>query len=76
MAVGKVDELLEADPLDASHLFFEELRMISRALREIGPEEVTDEDLTEIMPVVYQITLTLQKIVRRKEREQTKILRV
>ena len=43
MAVGKADELLEADPLDASHLFFEELRMISRALREIAPEEVTDE---------------------------------
>jgi hypothetical protein len=68
MAVGKADELLEADPLDASHLFFEELRMISRALREIGPEEVTDEDLSEIMPSVDQITLTLQKIARRKDR--------
>jgi hypothetical protein len=72
LAVGKADELLEADPLDASHLFFEELRMISRALREIGPEEVTDDDLTEIMPAVDQITLTLQKIARRKEREQAK----
>jgi hypothetical protein len=68
LAVGKADELLEADPLDASHLFFEELRMISRALREIGPEEVTDDDLSEIMPAVDQITLTLQKIARRKER--------
>ena len=68
MAVGKADELLEADPLDASHLFFEELRMISRALRESGPEEVTDEDLSEIMPSVDQITLTLQKIARRKDR--------
>jgi hypothetical protein len=76
MAVGKADELLEADPLDASHLFFEELRMISRALREIVPEEVTDEDLSEIMPAVDQITLTLQKIARRKEREQAKILRL
>lgn len=75
MAVGKADELLEADPLDASHLFFEELRMISRALRDIGPEEVTDEDMAEIMPAVDQITLTLQKIARRKEREQAKILR-
>jgi len=76
MAVGKADELLEANPLDASHLFFEELRMISRALREIGPEEVTDEDLADIMPAVDQITLTLQKIARRKEREQAKILRI
>lgn len=70
MAVFKADELLEADPLDASHLFFEELRMLSRALREIGPEEVTDDDLSEIMPAVDQITLTLQKIARRKERTQ------
>jgi hypothetical protein len=76
MAVGKADELLEADPLDASHLFFEELRMISRALREIGPGEVTDDDLAQIMPAVDQITLTLQKIARRKEREQTKRLRI
>jgi hypothetical protein len=68
MAVEKADELLEANPLDASHLFFEELRMISRALREIGPEEVTDDDLSEIMPAVDQITLTLQKIARRKDR--------
>ncbi len=72
VAVSKADELLEADPLDASHLFFEELRMISRALREIGPEEVTDEDLSEIMPAVDQITLTLQKIARRRERENAK----
>lgn len=76
VAVSKADELLEADPLDASHLFFEELRMISRSLREIGPGEVTDEDLAEIMPAVDQITLTLQKIARRREREQAKILRI
>jgi hypothetical protein len=76
VAVSKADELLEADPLDASHLFFEELRMISRALREIGPEEINDEDLSEIMPAVDQITLTLQKIARRREREQAKILRI
>ena len=76
VAVSKADGLLEADPLDASHLFFEELRMISRALRDIGPEEVSDEDLAEIMPAVDQITLTLQKIARRKEREQAKILRI
>lgn len=76
VAVGKADELLEADPLDASHLFFEELRLISRALREIGPEEVTDADLAEIMPAVDQITLTLQKIARRKERSQARRLTI
>jgi hypothetical protein len=38
--------------------------------------EVTDEDLAEIMPAVDQITLTLQKIARRKHREQAKILKI
>lgn len=76
VAVFKADELLEADPLDASHFFFEELRMISRALREISPEEVTDDDLSEIMPAVDQITLTLQKIARRKERTQQRRLTI
>ena len=75
-AVVKADELLEADPLDASHLFFEELRMIGWALREVRPEEVTDEDLAEIMPAVDQITLTLQRIVRRRERGQAKKLKI
>lgn len=46
--VEKANELLEADPLDASHLFFVELRIISKRLREIGPEEVTDDDLPKI----------------------------
>ena len=72
LAVEKVGELLETDPPDASHLFFEESRMISRALREIGPEEITHEDLSEIMLAVDQITLMLQKIAKRKESEKAK----
>lgn len=75
-AVEKADELLEADPLDASHLFFEELRMIGRALREVRPEEVTDEDMAEIMPAVDQITLSLQRIIRRRERGQARKLKI
>ena len=75
-AVEKADELLEADPLDACHLFFEELRMIGRALREVRPEEVTDEDLAEIMPAVDQITLTLQRIVGRRGHGQVRKLRI
>lgn len=51
LAVEKADEVLETDPLDASHLFFEELRMIPRALREIGPEEATDEDPSGLCPL-------------------------
>jgi hypothetical protein len=50
--------------------------MIGRALREVRPEEVTDEDLAEIMPAVDQITLTLQRIVGRRGHGQVRKLRI
>lgn len=70
VAVSKADELLEADPLDSSHLFFEELRRIGRALREIKPEELADEDVDELMPAVDQVSIALMQIARRKQRRQ------
>jgi phosphoenolpyruvate carboxylase len=70
VAVGKADELLEADPLDSSHLFFEELRRIGRALREMKPEELTDEDVDELMPAVDQVSVALMQIERRRLRRQ------
>jgi hypothetical protein len=47
--------------------------MSSRALREVGPEELRDEDLSGVMPAVDRLTLPLQKIAMRKEGEQAKI---
>ncbi len=70
LAVAKADELLEADPLDSSHLFFEELRRIARALREIKPEELTDQDVEELMPAVDQVSIVLFQVERRKQKRQ------
>jgi hypothetical protein len=70
-AVIEADELLAGAPLDANYLSFEELRVISRTLRKIVTEEAPDEDPEEIMLAVDQITLTLQEIMRRKERGQS-----
>jgi hypothetical protein len=68
VSVEKADELLEADPLDSTHLFFEELRRIGRALREIEPEDLTEEDLNAVMPVLDQLGAVLFRIEKRKER--------
>lgn len=68
VAVGKADELLDADPLDSSHLFFEELRRIGRALREMKPEELIDEDVDDLMPAVDQVSSALMQIERRRQR--------
>ena len=69
-AVEKADELLEADPVDSSHLFFEELRRIGRALREMKAEELTDEDVDELMPAVDQVSIALMQIEKRQQRRQ------
>lgn len=76
LALGKADELLEADPLDSSHLFFEELRRIGRALREIRPEELTDEDVNELMPAVDQVNTALMQIKRRRQKRQEGVERI
>jgi hypothetical protein len=44
--------------------------MVSRALRNVGPE---DEDLREITYALGQIKLTLHRIARRKERLREEI---
>jgi hypothetical protein len=76
LAVGKADELLEADPLDSTHLFFEELRRIGRALREMRLEELVEEDLNELMPAVDQVSTALMQIERRRQRRQREVKKI
>jgi hypothetical protein len=71
--VEKADELLEADPLDSKHLFFEELRRIGRALREIEPEDLTEEDVDSVMPVLDQLSSVLYQIEKQKERQKQQL---
>ena len=47
--VHKVDELLEIDPADKRHLFYEEMKRLFYAMREIQPEDIDDTSLDEIM---------------------------
>lgn len=70
LAVEKADELLEVDPLDSTHLFYEELRRIGRALREVAPEDLTAEDLDKLMPVLDHLGMVLFQIERRKQQMQ------
>lgn len=73
VALEKADELLEADPLDSTHLFFEELRRIGRALREIEPEDLTEEDVDAVMPVLDQLSAVLYQIEERKKRQRQQL---
>jgi hypothetical protein len=51
LAVGieKADSMLEVDPEDLRHLFFETMKELFYALREIKPEDLDESDIDEIM---------------------------
>ena len=67
-AVQKVDELLEIDPDDIRHLFFEEIRNLFYALKEIEPEEVNEADLGSFSEAADQVFNVLQAIRHRRKR--------
>jgi hypothetical protein len=69
-AVVVVDELLKVDPADSRHLFWEQMKEIFFALREIKPDDLNDETLEEFTAAMDQISSVLRKIKKRKrERE-------
>ncbi len=43
--VQKMDELLEIDPADKRHFFYEEMKRLFYAMRQIEPEDVDDAGL-------------------------------
>lgn len=75
VAVEKADELLEINPLDSTHLFYEELRRIGRSIREIAPEDLTPDDLDKLMPVLDELGAVLYQIEKRKDRQKQKLKR-
>jgi hypothetical protein len=71
LAVEKADELLEVDPADSTHLFYEELRRIGRAFRGVEAEGLTEEDFNSLMPLLDELSTILHRIeVRRRPKAQ------
>jgi hypothetical protein len=69
--VQKVDELLEIDPSDKRHLFYEEMKRFFYAMREIQPEDVDDESLDEFMAAADQLSNAIYRIeLKRRQREK------
>ena len=68
-AVHKVDDLLEVDPGDLRHLFFEQIRNLFYALKEIEPEEVTEADLERFSQASDDVFNVIQSIRQRRKRQ-------
>jgi hypothetical protein len=68
------EDLEDFDPYDSTHLFWEQLKQLSFAFREVRREDVTDEEIDELLKASEPILAILSRIRRR--REQTKVIKV
>ena len=70
----ELEDLEDFDPYDSTHLFWEQLKQLGFAFREIKREDVSDDEIEELLRASEPILAILSRIQRRKE--QTKIAKV
>lgn len=71
--VARVDELLVIDPHDTRHLFWEEMKRIFYAMREIELNDLDEATMSEFMAAMDHVSNVLFRIEkRRRRREQQK----
>lgn len=69
--VQKVDEMLEIDPADKRHFFYEEMKRLFFAMREIEPEDVDDQLLERFMAAADELSNVLYAFqMKRRQREK------
>jgi hypothetical protein len=71
---AELEDLENFDPYDSTHLFWEQLKQLGFGFREIRREDVTDEEIEELLKASEPILAILSRIQRRKE--QAKIVKV
>lgn len=65
---AKEDTVLEEfDPYDSTHLFWEEIKQLGFAFREIRREDLTDELIDELLQATQPVWTVLTKIQRQKQ---------
>lgn len=67
-------DLEDFDPYDPTHLFWDQIKQLGFALRDIRREDVLDEEIDELLQASEPIMTILARIQRRKERGSTKKL--
>jgi len=61
-----LENLEDFDPYDSTHLFWEQLKQLGFAFREIRREDVTDEEIEGLLKASEPILTILSRIQRRK----------
>lgn len=68
--VAQVDELLEIDPQDTRHLFWEEMKRIFYAMREVDQEDLDDEIMVQFLAAMDGVSNVLHRIEKRRRERQ------
>lgn len=71
--VAQVDELLEIDPADTRHLFWEEMKRIFYAMREVQIEDLDEGTMDEFMQAMDGVSNVLYRIEKRRKDREVKI---
>ena len=69
--VSRVDEMLEVDPSDTRHLFWEEMKRLFFAMRDTEVEDLDDELMSDFLSAMDGVSNVLYRLEkRRKERHK------
>jgi hypothetical protein len=64
--IARADELLEIDPSDTRHLFWEEMKRLFFAMREIQPEDLDEEILSDFIATMDEVSKVLNRLEARR----------
>jgi hypothetical protein len=70
--VSMVDELLDVDPSDARHMFWEEMKRLFFSMREVEPEDLDDETMEDFLKAMDQVSNVLQRIEKKRRVRERK----
>ncbi len=73
--IAKVDEMLEIDPADQRHFFYEEMKRLFYAMREVNPEDLDDEVIERFMAVADEMSNVLYSIDLKRRRREAKTVK-
>lgn len=69
-------DLEDFDPYDPTHLFWDQIKQLGFALRDIRREDVMDEEIDELLKASEPVLTVLARIQRRKEKKHVMKLKI
>lgn len=68
--VARVDEMLEIDPSDTRHMFWEEMKRLFFAMRDIQPEDLDEETREDFLAAIDQVSNVLFRVEKKRQERQ------